>query len=208
VKESLEYKETISFNYMKSYGLFRKYFLHLSRLFVNEGFYVDLEDIFYLTFDEIQKIVKENSFSSELNSKIIKRKQEILDHENVELPDVIYGDRAPILPKKGFILKEFSGIPASNGYYTGKSCVVKGVKDFSKIKNGDVVIIPFSDIGWAPIFAKAGAVVAESGGVLSHSAIITREYGIPCVVGVNGACQIGDKVKIHIDGFSGRITIE
>jgi pyruvate,water dikinase len=208
VRDALEYKEKISFNYVKSYGLFRKYFLHLSRLFVDEGFYEDSEDIFYLTFTEIKNIIKDNNFSAELHSKIMKRRQEILDYENVELPDVIYGDQSPILPKKSFIVKKLSGIPASKGYYTGKSCVVMGVKDFSKVKNGDVVIIPFSDISWAPIFAKAGAVIAESGGILSHSAIITREYGIPCIVGVNRACQIGDDVKIHLDGFSGRITIE
>ena len=208
VKEGLEYKERISFNYMKSYGLFRRYFLHLSKMFVNTGFYEDSEDIFYLTFEEIKKIIKDHSFSADLNSKIMKRKQEILDYKYIELPDVIYGDQAPILPKKGFITKKFSGIPASKGYYTGETCVVMGIKDFFKVKNGDVVIIPFSDISWAPIFAKAGAVVAESGGILSHSAIITREYGIPCIVGVNGACQIGDKVKIHVDGFSGRVLVE
>ena len=208
VKASLEYKERISFNYTKSYGLFRKYFLNLSKLFVNAGFYDNLEDIFYLTLYEIKKIISDDKFSAELHSKVIERKQQMLDYKDIELPDVIYGDQPPVPIRKGFNLKKLCGIPASKGYYTGKSCVVKGVQDFSKVKTGDVVIIPFSDISWAPIFLKAGAVISESGGILSHSSIITREYKIPCIVGVQGACDLADGLKIHVDGFSGRITIE
>lgn len=206
-RESLEYKERISFNYTKSYGLFRNYFLHLAKLFKRKGYIPDLEDIFYFTFDEIRKVVEEGRLSSILSKRLDKRKREIAEYENIELPEEIYGDKAPVPIRKDSGVKILSGIPASGGYYTGNTCVVKGAHDFPKVTEGVVIVIPFSDISWAPIFTKAGAVISESGGVLSHSAIIAREYGIPSIVGVKGACDLGDDRKVHVDGFSGRITV-
>jgi phosphohistidine swiveling domain-containing protein len=206
-RESLEYKERISFNYTKSYGLFRNYFLHLAKLFKMKGYIPDLEDIFYFTFEEIRKVVEEGRLSSELSKRIDKRKREIAEYQNIELPEEIYGDKAPVPIRKDSNFKILSGIPASGGYYTGNTCVVKGAHDFPKVTEGIVIVIPFSDISWTPIFTKAGAVVSESGGILSHSAIIAREYGIPSIVGVKGACNLGDGRKVHVDGFSGRITV-
>jgi phosphoenolpyruvate synthase/pyruvate phosphate dikinase len=207
-RESLEYKERISFNYTKSYGLFRNYFLHLAELFKAEGYIPDLEDIFYFTLDEIEGIVNEGRLSSELSQKLDERKREIAEYKDVELPEVIYGDEAPTPMRKESKFRVLSGIPASGGYYTGITCVVKGAQDFSKVSEGVVLVIPFSDVSWTPIFTKAGAVISESGGLLSHSAIIAREYSIPSIVGVNGACDLGDGRKVSVDGFSGRITIQ
>jgi len=70
-----------------------------------------------------------------------------------------------------------------------------------------VLIIPFSDVGWTPLFSKAGAIVAESGGFLSHSSIIAREYEIPAVVSVPGACLIEDDTVITVDGYHGDVLI-
>jgi len=207
-KQSLEDKERIGFIYTRNYGLFRKYFLDLSKFFRINGYYGEIEDIFFLTFDEVKMIVKEGTFPDELNSKLARRKEEITNLDDTELPEVIFGDSPPIPIKRNFEVRNLSGISASIGYHTGNSCVVEGVHDFSKVNNGDVVIVPFSDISWTPIFTKAGAVISESGGILSHSAIITREYKIPCVVGVQGACKLGDGKTIHVDGYLGKITVE
>jgi pyruvate,water dikinase len=62
-------------------------------------------------------------------------------------------------------------------------------------------------VGWTPLFAKAGAVIAESGGMLSHSSIIAREYNIPAVVSVSGALQLGDNTLVTIDGYKGEILV-
>jgi pyruvate,water dikinase len=67
--------------------------------------------------------------------------------------------------------------------------------------------IPYSDVGWTPLLAKAGAVVAASGGILSHSSIVAREYGIPAVVSVPGACQLADDIPVTVNGHGGRITV-
>ena len=69
-------------------------------------------------------------------------------------------------------------------------------------------MIPYADVGWTPILARAGAVVAESGGLLSHSSIVAREFGIPCVVSVSGAMRIPDGARIRVDGYSGDVQWE
>jgi pyruvate,water dikinase len=99
------------------------------------------------------------------------------------------------------------GTPTSPGYYTGPACLVRGIEDFEKVKPGDVLVIPFSDVGWTPLFARAGAVIAESGGILSHSSIIAREYGIPAVVSVPDAMKLRDNQTITVDGYKGEIIL-
>jgi pyruvate,water dikinase len=70
-----------------------------------------------------------------------------------------------------------------------------------------VLVIPYSDVSWTPLFAKAGAVISESGGILSHCSIIAREYGIPAVVAVEGVTRIADNTRVIIDGYTGLIQI-
>jgi pyruvate,water dikinase len=70
------------------------------------------------------------------------------------------------------------------------------------------MVVPFTDPGWTPLFSLAAGVVTETGGLLSHAALISREYGIPCVLNVNGATDvIPDGVSIEIDGMEGRVTL-
>jgi pyruvate,water dikinase len=67
--------------------------------------------------------------------------------------------------------------------------------------------VPYSDVGWTPLFAKAGGVISESGGLLAHASIIAREYGIPAVVSVPSATHIADGTLVTIDGFRGEVII-
>lgn len=70
-----------------------------------------------------------------------------------------------------------------------------------------MVIIPFSDVSWTPVLCKAGAIVAESGGMLSHCSIIAREMGIPSLVSVDNACALQDEVLVTVDGSNGLLTV-
>jgi phosphoenolpyruvate synthase/pyruvate phosphate dikinase len=83
--------------------------------------------------------------------------------------------------------------------------VVNGLQDFHKVQPGDILVIPYSDVGWTPLFAQAAGVIAESGGMLSHSSIIAREYGIPAIVSVPGAMLLEDNTLVSMDGFKGEI---
>ena len=124
---------------------------------------------------------------------------------NITLPTVIYGDEPP--PVSDASSEKLVGVPTSIGHYTGKVCVVRGIRDFNKVQQGDVLVIPYSEVGWTPLFARASAVVAESGGMLSHSSIIAREYNIPAVVSVAGATRLPDEALVTVNGHTGEVII-
>ena len=86
--------------------------------------------------------------------------------------------------------------------------MVRSVEQFERVEAGSVIVIPYSDVSWTPLLTKAGAVVAESGGTLSHSSIVAREYGLPAVVSVTNACRLlRDDMLVTVDAFRGEIIL-
>jgi len=204
-RQFFQYREEVGYYYSYGYGLFRPYFLSIGQHFVEMEILDEINDIFYLGWEEIQTIATAKFQTNDYKIKIKQIKKDIEKTRDVDLPIVIYGDQPPpIIPHHSSTLK---GVPTSQGYYTGPVRKVQGIDDFSKVKHGDVLVIPFSEVGWTPLFAKAGAVVSESGGILSHSSIIAREYQIPAVVSVHNAMKLIDNQIISIDGYKGEIII-
>lgn len=100
------------------------------------------------------------------------------------------------------------GVPGSHGMVTATARVVRGPSDFPTVTQGEILICPYTDPAWTPLFAFAAGVITETGGVLSHAAIVAREYGIPAVLGVVGATtRIEDGSRITIDGSAGTVTL-
>ena len=197
------YREAVSSLYTYGYGLFRELYLALGERFVQRGIIDTQDDIFYLFTDEIREIVKAGPQAQDARALVQERKDEIGRVQGLSPPDTIFGSKAPPLePSQG---EELRGVPTSRGHHTGPARILQGIGDFGKVQDGDVLVIPYSDVGWTPLFAKAGAVVAESGGMLSHSSIVAREYGIPAVVSVAGACQIEEGTMVTVDGYRGTI---
>lgn len=100
------------------------------------------------------------------------------------------------------------GTPGSHGVVTATAHIVRGPSDFPTVQPGEVVICPYTDPAWTPLFTIAAGVVTETGGTLSHAAIVARECGIPAVLGVSHVTtriQNGD--RIALDGTAGTITI-
>jgi phosphohistidine swiveling domain-containing protein len=202
------YREQISYIYTYGYGIFRIYFTELGRYLAERGCLENAHDIFYLEMQEIRTAIQDlerNTAVQDLQLLVDQRKREIESFRSIQLPTVIYGDTAP--PVVNFTGSKLIGVPASRGYFNGCVKTVSGFQDFHKVETGDVLVIPFSDVGWTPLFARAGGVIAESGGLLSHSAIVAREYGIPAVVSVEGAMQLKDGTRVTIDGFQGFVLI-
>ncbi|MFO7680457.1 MAG: PEP/pyruvate-binding domain-containing protein [Chloroflexota bacterium] len=201
------YREAVSFKYTYGYGLLRNYFLALADHLVQRQIIRQPDDIFYLYKSEIEAIVNENS-QIDYQALIEKRKQEIQDAQNIVLPEIIYGDQPPPLETYDKDQKRLSGIPTSGGYFQGPVRVIQTISDFDKMAPGAVLVVPFSDVSWTPLFARAGAIIAESGGILSHSSIVAREYKVPAVVSVTGACRIlKDDMHVIVDGFKGEIFL-
>jgi pyruvate,water dikinase len=203
-----QYSLRVGFLYAYGYSLFRKYFLHLGQILRSKGYIANRNDIFYITYEEIQEVLDSGKSSLNLKSLVEERKREILVYSDIELPEVIYGDTPPPPIRKSSIAKRLRGLPTSRGYYEGRARVILSTEDFGKIRQGDVLVVPYSDASWTPLFAKAGAVVSESGGLLSHCSIVAREYGIPAVVAVEKATRIADNAQLLVDGFTGEVLIK
>jgi len=201
------YREQISSLYIYGYGQFRRLFLNLGKEFLSRGIIGSASDIFYLGKDEIDFIIKniETARSNGYQKLVMERKTEMNDTKDIVLPQVIYGDNAPILGKDN--AKNHFGISTSSGSYSGKTRVVRRTDDFDAVERGDVLLIPFSDVSWTPVLVKAGAIVSETGGMLSHCSIIAREMGIPALVSVENACAIGNGLSVSVDGSNGILTI-
>ena len=197
-------RERISSLYTYGYGLFRYYYLALGTHFTQRGIIDTPEDIFYLTNEQVHALVDQTTVE-DFRPEIARHKADMERYQNILLPTVIYGDEVP--PVREPNMDVLTGIPTSIGHYTGKVKVVKGIQDFSKVLHGDVLVVPYSDVGWSPLFARAGAVVAESGGLLSHSSIVAREYNIPAVVSVEGVTLLLDGTLVTVDGHKGEIYI-
>jgi pyruvate,water dikinase len=199
------YREAISSLYTFGYGLFRPYFMALGEHFVRRGILAACDDILFLDFAEVRAAVEDQSAGGDYAHKVAERRREMDEYRHVAIPETIYGDQPP--PLTAHIGDRLTGIATSRGYYTGPARVVHGMGDFNKVQAGDVLVIPFSDVGWTPLFTKAGAVIAESGGILSHSSIVAREYNIPAVVSVNGACRLADNTRVSVDGYKGEVLV-
>jgi len=198
-------REKASCLYTKGKILFRYYFLALGEQFVQNNTLKSAEDIFYLTPQQIDQIVSGNDDTSHWRELVSEQKQTMKLYESVHLPTVIYGEEPPPIIE-GFA-EIFVGTPTSIGFYTGNVCIVNNMNDFSKLRKGEVLIIPHSDVSWSPLFAKAGALVSESGGLLSHGSIIAREYKIPAIVSVANATSIPDGTLVNVDAHHGVVKI-
>ncbi|WP_431931203.1 PEP/pyruvate-binding domain-containing protein [Nonomuraea jabiensis] len=100
-----------------------------------------------------------------------------------------------------------TGTPGSRGSVTGTARIVRGPGDFARVHAGDILVCPFTDPAWTPLLRVAAGVVTETGGVLSHAAIVARELGIPAVLGVpNATSRLHDDTVITVDGTTGAVT--
>ncbi len=199
-------RERVSYTYTRAYGQFRPTALEIASRLVERHVLDTREDVFYLTRAEMETGLRSEG-AADARALAAARKADVERLADVEMPEMIFGDEfEPAPPAEPD--RRLTGIPSSRGVKRGRARVVAGLSEAGRVETGDVVVIPYSDVGWTPMLARAGAIVAESGGLLSHSSIVAREFGIPCVVSVAGAMRIPDGSMVRVDGFSGDIDWE
>jgi len=201
------YRERVNFVYTRGYSLFRYFFLHLGRLLRKKGCLESEEDIFYLTYSEIKDVVYSGVMTEECKADLMRRKEEIIQYRDVSLPSLIVGDAVPIPSTGQEAGKKLKGVAAAKGYCEGRTRAIRSLEDFVKAVDGDILIIPHSDVTWTPVFSKARAIISESGGMLSHCSIVAREYNIPAVVSVPDALKLEDGTLVKVDGYAGEVLV-
>ncbi|CQR74949.1 Chondramide synthase cmdD [Sporomusa ovata DSM 2662] len=131
-------------------------------------------------------------------------------NEKLIPPDLIQGDKVThsqpaIIPAGNYL----EGVGAAAGKATGTARLINHPGEGNKLQPGEVLVTPSTDPGWTPLFLKACAVIMETGGYISHGAIIAREYGIPTVINVPGVMKvIQDGQIVTVDGDEGRVILQ
>ncbi len=194
-----------------SCGIARIPILALGQRLVEQGIIDQPDDVFYLRLTELPLAV--SGKMADVRDEIAKRRSnlELWSHS---LPPVVLGRASPWRSRDwygepGTDSRVLKGVAASKGVVTATARIIMSLDDSDKLEAGDILVCPSTAPPWTPMFAFASAVVTDSGGILSHSAIAAREYGIPAVVGCNVATQrIPDGATITVDGARGIIRIE
>jgi rifampicin phosphotransferase len=120
-----------------------------------------------------------------------------------------YADRVFAMEAQGGSEESIlTGIGASPGRYTGTVRVIRSEAEFDRLRNGDVLVCPVTSPVWSVLFPSVGALVTDSGGVLSHPAIIAREFRVPAVVATHaGTTQLHDGQVVTVDGTIGTVEV-
>ena len=194
--------------------------LRLGRKLTADGALRDPEDVFYLTFDEICAIA-DGAPAANLDASAQQRRREHSRQASLQAPPMIGTPPPADAPVDPLAAKFFgvglipsddahvvTGHACSSGVVTGEAKVVLTLDEADKINPGDVLVCRMTMPAWTPLFGVVAAVVADSGGPLSHCAIVAREYLIPCVAGTqNGTAVIKDGMLVRVDGGTGIVTI-
>lgn len=191
----------------------RPFLLRVGELLVEHGVTADREDVFHLYLDELLDVL---STPSAQQSKVEQRKLEHEANKRKKVPpfygeppkqpldpalERVFGGKAPDIREQE---RTFTGYAASQGVYTGTVKVVSGPDDFGKVEHGDVLVCRTTTPPWTALFSIVGAIVTDTGGILSHAGTVAREYKLPAVVGSKVATSVlKDGDRVTVDGSKG-----
>jgi pyruvate,water dikinase len=195
--------------------------LEAGRRLVAAGRVDELEDIFMLHYDELQDALRGGA--GDLMAIVVRRRREREEFKQIAPPPEL-GTPIPPEAMDTRVTSKFFGAPpernpdprilngngASAGVVTGIARVIPRLEESERLKVGEILVCPATMPPWTPLFALAAAVVTDQGGILSHTAIVAREYQIPAVVGtkVGTAAVIADGQTIAVDGAAGTVKLE
>jgi pyruvate,water dikinase len=190
----------------------RALYLEVGRILTERGIIDDPQQVFFLYRYEITKVSESQYSSAELKNlsrEIKERERDFKENEDVTPPKFIQGSRM-YDDKMDYEADAsvVSGLAASQGRITGTIRVLSRIEDIPSVQEGEILVVPRTDPGWTPVFAQIGGLITETGGVLSHGAVVSREYCIPAVTNIRQACQLLKTGQtVTIDGDNGTVTI-
>lgn len=207
VRNFIGYREYPKYGMISRYFVYRQALLNEAERLVRANVIQEKEDIYYLTFEELRELVRTRKPDYQL---IGKRKDEHALHEKLTPPRVITSDGEIIAGeyKRGNLpAGAIVGLPVSAGVVEGRARVILNVED-AVLEEGDILVTAFTDPSWTPLFVSIKGLITEVGGLMTHGAVIAREYGLPAVVGVGDATRlIKDGQRIRVHGTEGYVEI-
>ena len=214
VQTRLNLKGTVGEIYNKLLANLRWSFLALEQQWLNSNLIDRPGDIFLLKLPEIILITenKEPDFIKQLPQLIEQRTEKWCREKSLtQVPRLVYGKPEASVWTTPMILdpqQKMQGIGTSTGQIEGVVRVISSLQQATQIDKQTIIVVPYTDAGWSPILARAGGLISEVGGRLSHGAIVAREYNIPAVMDLANATQIfQDGQKVRINGQTGIVEI-
>ncbi len=203
----------IGYREYPKYGIVSRYFVYKQALMaeaerlVRAGVLSEAEDVHYLTFEEFHEVARSHQVDDQL---IRQRKEAFRSYEALTPPRVLTSDGEAItgayrrddVPAGALV-----GLAVSAGTVEGRARVITDLAQ-ADLEPGDILVTAFTDPSWSPLFVGIAGLVTEVGGLMTHGAVIAREYGLPAVVGVDRATRhIRDGRRIRVHGTDGYVEL-
>lgn len=205
-RAGVAYREDSHFHFTASLPALRRSLLEIGRRLQDAGVLDEPFDVFHLRWDEVSAIGGDETMSAEtaerLRGLVIARAA-----RRAELSGMPVVDVRDVFRREDDGDAVVTGVPAGGGSATGPVRVIREAAGFHRLQQGDVLVCPYTNPAWTPLFLRAVAVVVDTGSVASHAAIVAREYGLPAVMGTgDGTSVLVDGERVTVDGDTGRVT--
>jgi pyruvate,water dikinase len=207
VRNFIGYREYPKYHMVSRYFVYKRALLEEAGRLVRSHVLREKEDIFFLTLPELHDVVRTNQVDDQL---IRTRKDAFRSYRALTPPRVFTSDgevvagsyRRADVPASALV-----GLAVSAGTIEGRARVIHDMAE-ADLEAGDILVTAFTDPSWTPVFVAVAGLVTEVGGLMTHGAVIAREYGLPAVVGVVHATRlIRDGQKIRVNGTDGYVEI-
>lgn len=204
VRTFIGYREYPKYSMVNRYFVYKQALLEEAERLVQAHVLREKEEIFYLTFQELHEVVRTNQVDDQL---IRRREDAFRSYQALTPPRVLTSDgeviagayRRDDLPAGALV-----GLPVSAGTIEGRARVILDMAE-ADLEAGDILVTAYTDPSWTPLFVAIKGLVTEVGGLMTHGAVIAREYGLPAVVGVEHATRLirdGQRIRVHgTDGY-------
>ncbi|NML37702.1 phosphoenolpyruvate synthase [Chitinophaga sp. G-6-1-13] len=207
MRNFLGYREYPKYGLVSRYFIYKQALLKEAEQLVRANIIREKEDVYYLTFQEFREVVRSQQLDNEL---IHQRKEEYKLFEKLTPPRMITSDGEIIngsYKRENLPAGAIVGTPVSAGIIEGRARVILDMAD-ANLEEGDILVTAFTDPSWTPLFVSIKGLVTEVGGLMTHGAVIAREYGLPAVVAMENATRlIKDGQRIRVNGTDGYVEI-
>lgn len=212
VQQRLDLKGRVAEVYNRLLAELRWSIVALERRWLAEGRLEAADDLFFLKISEIRALVAEDRPDWGSVKRLVQERRSRFDEDSQQtnIPLLAYGYEPPrpVAQPTQPAVGTLSGIGASPGVAIGTIVIVRSPQDAPTLDRSHILVVPYTDAGWAPLLAQVGGLIAEVGGRLSHGAIVAREYHVPAVMNLASATQrLRSGQRVRLDGETGVVDV-